>query len=338
VSSLDVDDLHVAYDATRAVDGLDLHVGSGEVVTLLGPSGCGKSTVLRAVAGLVTPDRGRVRIDGEDVTSTPPHQRAVGLMFQDYALFPHRDVAGNVAFGPRMQGLAGGDIDRKVDEALALVGLSGYGRRAVASLSGGEQQRVALARALAPSPRVLLLDEPLGSLDRALRERLTVELRDLFRAIGATTVTVTHDQAEAFTLADRVVVLRGGRVVQEGAPVDVWHRPADGFVARFLGFANVFDVDVRGGRVDGPLGAVPTDRADGPACLVVRPDGLRLRAGGAIQGVAGVAGFRNDRFVVPVDVGEATTVEVVARPDEVPAPGATVALDRVEGAVLVVDR
>ena len=334
---LDVKGLRVRYGDSIAVDAVELHVDEGEVVTLLGPSGCGKSTILRAVAGLVPVETGAIELDGESIASTAPHRRPFGLMFQDYALFPHRDVAGNVGFGPRMQGLERSAVRERVERVLALVGLSGYGGRSIASLSGGEQQRVALARALAPEPRLLMLDEPLGSLDRTLRERLTVELRELFVRLGITAITVTHDQAEAFTLADRVVVLRDGQVRQVGRPVDVWRAPADAFVARFLGFGNVFDVDVRGRSIETPWGPLEVDRIDGPAALVIRPDGLRL-ATDSVQGVTRAAAFRGDHFLVPVELESGWTVEVTDRSGRVPPPGTSVAVALDATAIVVVSR
>jgi len=339
LSTLDVEGLEVTFGEKVAVRDVDLHVDSGEIVTLLGPSGCGKSTMLRAIAGLVSPDAGRVAVDGADVGMLPPHRRQIGLMFQDYALFPHRDVAGNVAFGPRMQNKSRTLVLERVREVLSLVGLDGYEHRSVASLSGGEQQRVALARALAPSPRLLMLDEPLGSLDRSLRERLTVELRDLFRSLDTTTISVTHDQGEAFTLADRVAVMRAGRIVQVGSPIDVWRHPADGFVARFLGFVNVFDVDVARGLAVTPLGAFPTERGDGPACVVLRPDALSLvpLGTGGTEGDAQTAGFRGDHFLVPVRLDGGVTVEVVVRSADVPPVGQRVEVRVGHDAVLIVD-
>jgi thiamine transport system ATP-binding protein len=235
------------------------------------------------------------------------------------------DVAANVAFGPRMQRRARQDVDARVSEVLDLVRLRGFERRSVATLSGGEQQRVALARALAPAPKLLLLDEPLGSLDRALREQLAVELRALFTTLAATVVVVTHDQSEAFTLADRVVVLRSGRVVQAGPPAELWRQPADAFVARFLGFANVRDVTVAGGSVDTPWGPLPADRPDGLAALVLRPDATALAATGA-PGVAGASAFHGDHFTVHVDLDGGWGVEVVDRSGSVPAPGERVAV------------
>jgi thiamine transport system ATP-binding protein len=209
------------------------------------------------IAGLQRPESGRVLLDGVDLAPVPPHRRGIGLVFQDHALFHHRDVGGNVAFALRMRGDAASEIDGRVRALLALVGLSGYERRPVATLSGGEQQRVALARALAPEPRVLLLDEPLGSLDRRLRDRLLGELEEIFDELAVTAVYVTHDQAEAFALGDRVAVMREGRIVQSGTADELWARPVDEDVARFLGLANVGD-----GRVVRPE-AVHLRRADG---------------------------------------------------------------------------
>jgi thiamine transport system ATP-binding protein len=229
----------VRFDGSAAVEGASLEVGRGEVVAVLGPSGSGKTTVLRVVAGLQTPDSGRVLLDGVDLAGTAPHRRGIGLVFQDHALFPHRDVAGNVSFGLRMRGDSPGGVAARTAELLDLVGLTGFGHRSVGSLSGGEQQRVALARALAPEPSVLLLDEPLGSLDRRLRDRLLEDLGRLFDDLGVTAVYVTHDQTEAFTLGDRVAVMRAGGVVQVATPDELWSRPADADIARFLGLANV---------------------------------------------------------------------------------------------------
>ncbi len=238
---LRADDVNVRFDGKAALDGVSLDVGDGEVVTVLGPSGSGKSTLLRVIAGLQRPDSGHVLLDGEDLSSVPPHRRGIGLVFQDHALFHHHDVAGNVAFGLRMRGDAKNEVESRVRELLDLVGLAGFERRSVATLSGGEQQRVALARALAPQPHVLLLDEPLGALDRRLRDRLLEDLARLFEELRVTALYVTHDQAEAFALGDRVAIMRSGRVVQAGSPDGLWARPADEDVARFLGLGNVRD-------------------------------------------------------------------------------------------------
>jgi len=213
-------------------------------MAVLGPSGSGKTTLLRVISGLQAPDRGRVLVDGEDVAGVPPHRRGIGLVFQDHALFPHRDVAGNVGFGLRMRRDTPAAIASRTAELLDLVGLSGFERRSVGTLSGGEQQRVALARALAPEPRLLLLDEPLGSLDRRLRDRLLDDLARLFEELALTALYVTHDQTEAFTLGDRVAVMRAGRVAQIATPDALWAMPVDEDVARFLGLANVWDGEV----------------------------------------------------------------------------------------------
>ncbi|GHH86576.1 Fe(3+) ions import ATP-binding protein FbpC [Streptomyces sulfonofaciens] len=264
--------------AHTALDGVDLTVAEHEVVCVLGPSGSGKSTLLRAVAGLQPLDAGRVLLEGRDQGAVPAHRRGVGLMFQDHQLFPQHDVGGNVAFGLRMHGVPRRERPARVARLLELVGLAGAERRAVATLSGGEQQRVALARALAPRPRLLMLDEPLGQLDRTLRERLVVELRELFAELGTTVLAVTHDQGEAFALADRVVVMRQGRVAQSGTPLEVWRRPADAFVARFLGFDNVIDATVTGEVADTAWGKlpVPAGTPSGGCRLLVRPAGVRL--------------------------------------------------------------
>ena len=201
---------------------MSFDVASSEIVCLLGPSGCGKTTLLNIIAGLEQPESGQVLVEGQDIAGTPVHRRGFGLMFQDLALFPHKNVRDNVAFGLRMANLAPQAIDLRVREVLELVGLAGFEQRDVNQLSGGEQQRVALARSLAPRPRLLMLDEPLSSLDRALRERLMNELRDILTRVGQTAIYVTHDQQEAFALADRVVILNAGRVAQIGTPQQVY--------------------------------------------------------------------------------------------------------------------
>ncbi|MFF4119016.1 ABC transporter ATP-binding protein [Streptomyces sp. NPDC001714] len=280
---LTLDAATVRFGGRAVLDAVGLEVAEHEVVCVLGPSGSGKSTLLRAVAGLQRLDSGRVLLDGQDQARVPAHQRGVGLMFQDHQLFPQRDVGGNVAFGLRMRGAGKAQQAERVGELLELVGLPGAARRAVAGLSGGEQQRVALARALAPRPRLLMLDEPLGQLDRSLRERLVVELRELFGRLGTTVLAVTHDQGEAFALADRVVVMRDGRIAQSGTPLEVWQRPADEFVARFLGFGNVVPATVEGTVAVTPWGKVPVPGGSGQGTrtLLVRPAGVRLIAADA---------------------------------------------------------
>lgn len=237
----------VRFGEVVALDDVDVTVADREIVAVVGPSGCGKSTLLRAIAGLQPLAAGRIELAGVDLAGKPPHERGIGLMFQDHALFAHRDVGANVEFGLRMAGVAAGERRRRVVDLLDLVGLGGFGDRDVATLSGGEAQRVALARALAPRPRLLLLDEPLGSLDRRLRDRLVDELPDLLRELGIAALHVTHDHDEAFAIADRLVVMDRARVERVGAPADVWADPATEEVARFLGHPNV--VDRSGGRV-----------------------------------------------------------------------------------------
>ncbi|MGZ4755131.1 MAG: ABC transporter ATP-binding protein [Acidimicrobiia bacterium] len=312
---LELERLRVQYGDTVALDTVDLTVADREVVCVLGPSGSGKSTLLRATAGLERPIVGRVRWDGEDITNVPPHRRQFGLMFQDHALFPHRDVLGNVAFGLRMQRMAGTTVEDGARAALARVGLAGFEHRRVRELSGGEQQRVALARALAPDPRLLMLDEPLGSLDRELRERLAAELRALFISLEVTALFVTHDQDEAFALADRVVIMRAGTIEQVGAPQEVWRRPATEFAARFLGFANIVDATIDADGVHSAWGVLPrsiaSGRGDGAVRLAARPDGLRIDAGGSVRGRVTGAIFRRDHFLVLVDT-ELGALEVAA--------------------------
>lgn len=229
------------FAETQALDGISFSVAPGEIVALLGPSGCGKSTTLSMIAGLEKPDSGEVFWDGNSLAHLPSHQRGFGLMFQDLALFPHLNVYDNIAFGLRMSGMQRAEMDKRIQELLALVGLPGFHKRDVGTLSGGEQQRVALARSLAPSPRLLMLDEPLGALDRALRERLLADLGVILRQMNQTALYVTHDQEEAFGLADRVVLINAGRVEQVGQPQSIYRQPASTFVARFLGLNNLME-------------------------------------------------------------------------------------------------
>ncbi|MER7978283.1 ABC transporter ATP-binding protein [Streptomyces sp. NPDC095817] len=317
----------VRFGGRAVLDAVDLDVAEHEIVCVLGPSGSGKSTLLRTVAGLQPLDAGSVTLDGRDQAAVPAHRRGVGLMFQDHQLFPQRDVGGNVAFGLRMHGAPKTEQAERVAELLDLVGLPGARNRAVASLSGGEQQRVALARALAPRPRLLMLDEPLGQLDRSLRERLVVELRGLFGELGTTVLAVTHDQGEAFALADRVVVMRDGRIAQSGTPLEVWQRPADAFVARFLGFDNVVDATVSGEAADTPWGKVPVPdgAAQGPGTLLVRPAGVRLVApADGLRCTVAARTFRGTHVAVRLQPRDAPELEAACALREAPEPGEAV--------------
>jgi thiamine transport system ATP-binding protein len=313
----------VTFGTTRALDGVDLSVAPGEVVAILGPSGSGKSTLLRAIAGLQHLDRGCVLLDDEDAGSTPPHQRGTGMMFQQPALFPHLDVGGNVGFGLRMQGRPRSAAVERVAELLAVVGLPGTERRDVATLSGGEQQRVALARALAPAPRVLLLDEPLGSLDRPRRERLVVELRALFQELALTVVAVTHDHAEAFALADRLVLLEEGHVLQTGTPPDVWQRPSCARVAELLGFTNLARLDVRDGRASSPWGDVGAAEPDAEHVLI-RPEAVRLEPSGPLTGTVRATTFAGARARVQIEVPGAPILEAEVPASRLPPVGSHV--------------
>ncbi|MFF1923962.1 ABC transporter ATP-binding protein [Streptomyces sp. NPDC058221] len=329
----------VRFGDRTALDAVDLEVAEHEIVCVLGPSGSGKSTLLRVVAGLQHPDGGRVLLDGADQDGVPVHRRGLGLMFQDHQLFPHRDVGANVAFGLRMHGVSRSEQDRKVAELLDLVGLPGAERRAIAALSGGEQQRVALARALAPRPKLLMLDEPLGQLDRSLRERLVVELRTLFARLGTTVLAVTHDQGEAFALADRVVVMRDGRIAQVGTPLEVWQRPASAFVARFLGFDNVVEATVTGEAADTDWGKVPVPAGSpqGACDLLVRPAGVLIGdPEGGLRCTVAARTFRGNHVAVKLhpEHGPALDAECPLRgtPDEGAVVGVT--FDASESVVL----
>ena len=275
------------FGATTAVAAIDLSVASGEFVTLLGPSGCGKTTTLNMIAGFITPDEGHIRLRGEMVETLPPFRRDLGLVFQDYALFPHMTVAENVGFGLRMRKVARADQQARVAEALDLVQLGGLGSRRPGQLSGGQRQRVALARALVIRPAMLLLDEPLSNLDLKLREEMRMEISALQRRLGIATVFVTHDQGEALTMSDRVAVMRGGRIEQIGTPTDIYERPANRFVATFVGGINLLPVRHAAPAVDGYVraetgaGAAVVRRgpADG-ALLASRPERLHLAQAG----------------------------------------------------------
>ena len=309
-----------------ALTDVSFGVAEGEIVCLLGPSGCGKTTLLRIIAGLETPDAGQILLEGQDIGPVPPHQRDFGLMFQDFALFPHKNVFDNVAFGLRMKRRKEKEVKEQAREALALVGLAGFERRSVNELSGGEAQRVALARSLATHPRLLMLDEPLGSLDRALRERLMTELRDILTGVGVTALYVTHDQAEAFAIADRAVVMNNGCVEQIAPPEMIYCCPATPFVANFLGLTNQAEGHIIGpGRVSSAWGEIKADtegRQPGDrVSVLIRPEAAKLAAEDALPGngtfVRGQLvsrSFRGGRYRVTVDpeTGPPLTFELTA--------------------------
>ena len=323
-----------------ALHQLSLPVRRGELMTLLGPSGCGKTTVLNLVAGFFSPDGGEIQIGGERVNDVPTYRREIGMMFQNYALFPHMTVAANVAYGLKARGLSKGEIGRRVSDALALVKLAGYQDRKPRALSGGQQQRVALARALVINPKVLLLDEPFSALDKNLRAAMQVELREIQRKLGVTTIFVTHDQSEALSLSDRLAVMSEGHIRQLGTPEDIYRRPSDRFVASFVGDANV----LRGrlDRIDGshamvavgpvrikvPSGPLQGIAPSAPVDLFVRPEQLavtratgqpgetcigtgtivaQVYQGGYVDLHVACTDLSNDRLLVRLSGAEATT-------------------------------
>jgi putative spermidine/putrescine transport system ATP-binding protein len=287
---LSIDQATKHYGATRALDEVCLDIEIGEFVTLLGPSGCGKSTTLRAVAGLLDIDRGSIAIDGRDVTHVPIHRRDIGVVFQNNALFPHMTVAENVGFGLRMRGVIRAEQAQRTAKALEQVHLPGFGGRYPHQLSGGQQQRVAIARALVINPRVLLLDEPFAALDRKLREEMQMELRELTRRVRITSIFVTHDQEEALTLSDRIVVMNAGRIEQIGVPDAIYSRPETRFVADFMGARNILEttvsrmtgseamLDWQGAQLRAPLLMNHWLAAGAKVAVAVRPEAVRIGA------------------------------------------------------------
>ncbi len=320
MSELVLSSLRKTYGPTVAVDDVSLTVAEGELVALLGPSGCGKTTTLRMIAGFIEPTAGRITIGGRDVTHLPPHRRDTGMVFQSYALFPHMTVAQNVAFGLEMRKVPRGEAEKRVADALALVRLGHLGDRLPRQLSGGQQQRVALARALVVNPGVFLLDEPLSNLDAKLRLEVRVEIRELQRRLGLTTVFVTHDQEEALTLADRLVVMANGVVQQVGTPEELYESPTNLFVASFIGRSNVLiGTLVAPGRFESRGGlviAVPRDgRAPGPAALALRPERLGILAPGAAA--AAGANTTAGRLTLVTYLGASTEYRVAVGRDDV---------------------
>jgi ABC-type Fe3+/spermidine/putrescine transport system ATPase subunit len=332
------------YGDEVALHPIDLEIEPGEFVTLLGPSGCGKTTLLRIVAGLTEPDEGRVLLDGEDVTAHPPERRAVNLVFQSYALFPHLDVRANVEYGPRAHGMDPAEASTRVDETLAALGLGPLAARRVSEISGGQAQRVALARALVNRPKVLLLDEPLSALDLQLRKQMQHELRRIHRTFRTTFVYVTHDQAEALTMSDRIVVMNAGRIEQVGTPPEIYADPRSEFVAAFVGESSILRGRLE--RVDGARAVVRLHDADAvvearartgelqpgaEVAVVVRPEAVRPAgpAGGVLGATVADVWFAGDCYGVRLELagGANLRLDLPAGEREIPAPGDALSLE-----------
>jgi ABC-type Fe3+/spermidine/putrescine transport system ATPase subunit len=322
---LSVENVAVRYTDLAVLHGVSLEIEAGEIVCLLGPSGCGKTTLLRVIAGLMEDYTGTVSWENADLRPLPPHQRDFGLMFQDYALFPHLNVSRNVAFGLEMRHYPRAEQQNRVKEMLSLVGLSGYENRDVNELSGGEKQRVALARSLAPQPRLLMLDEPLGSLDALLRERLVLELREIIRAQGLTAIYVTHDRQEAYAIADRIVIMSAGRIMQIDRPAALYHAPRTQFVAQFLGFRNVYPVlSFDRGIAETAIGRLPLTSP--AAAILLHPDGLHVADDGDLVGTVQERLFTGESVVITTQVGRGLVTLAVPSVDAKQLVGETIRL------------
>lgn len=333
MQGLEIRQLYKSFGPVKALRGISFDVPEGEVVAVLGPSGCGKSTLLGLIAGLEPPDRGEIRWKGVSQAGIPTHQRGFGLMFQDYMLFPHRSVFQNVAFGLEMQHRSHQEIQARVNQMLDFVGLNGYRDRSIHALSGGEQQRVALARALAPGPRLLMLDEPFSSLDRTLREGLVSGLRRVLKHMRQTALYITHDQEEAFGLADRVVVMQSGRVAQTGTPEAIYNQPATDFVARFLGFKNIFPGILQDSLLITPFGQFQFSLESEPpgardCTFLLRPDMARISRAGdhQIHGTVLERSFRGGLSHLRVEVGSTNLSFEFQSGLDIPAVGETIYL------------
>ena len=348
---LEVRDIWKSYENKPLLCGITFQVQAGETICLLGASGSGKSTLLRIIAGLETPERGEIRWNGHNLVGVPVHRRNFGLMFQDYALFPHKNVAENVAFGLRMQGLPRPEIGQQVQAALERVNMTGFGQRRVTDLSGGEQQRVALARTLAPRPGLLMFDEPLGALDRSLKEQVEEDLRRLLHQMDIPAIYVTHDQEEAFAIADRLILLNSGRVVQAGAPAEVYENPSSPWVARFLGLSNLLPgrvvsetplrAETNEGIFQGMWNAPHAPKVGMTVTLLLRPGGAALASAAGqvncLEGVVEDSLFRGDGF--RLDLRTAHGQAFSFRMDEkfTPGQGVTLALDSTQIQILAED-
>ena len=340
MSVVEIDRVEKHYGSVAALAGVSLTFADGEFFGLLGPSGSGKTTLLRAIAGFVDPDAGVIRLDGRDIGHTPVHKREIGMVFQNYALFPHMSVFDNIAFGLSVRGQPTQDIKRRVGEMLALVRLSGMEKRTPRQLSGGQQQRIALARALVTRPRLLLLDEPLGALDKRLRQQMQIELKQIQREVGITTIFVTHDQEEALTLSDRIAIFDEGKVVQAGNPHAVYERPATAFAANFLGDANFFEGKVLGpGLIAAAEGEIATEDSlpatGAQVMLAVRPEKISLvrpdspvAPGNRLEGQLGQAVYSGMSTIHKVTVADRElTVFAQNRSGQDFAPGDAVRLE-----------
>jgi len=337
MTTVSIQSLVKRYGSSTAVNGISLNIEHGEFISLLGPSGCGKTTTLKCLAGFEAVDEGRILFDGRDVARLPPEQRDIGMVFQNYALFPHMTVAGNLAFGLEMRGRPKAEITERVRAVLDLVQLGGLGARYPRELSGGQQQRVALARALVIEPKILLLDEPLANLDATLRDEMRTFIRDLQKRVGISTLYVTHDQAEAMTMSDRVVVMFGGQIAQVDTPEAVYDRPASAAVARFVGQANVVEGVVAGAngdrRIESTLGSLPMPQRLGLTpgtfvSIIARPQAIALTAvasGTPLAGTVAARYFHGAFIDYRIAVGE-QMLNVQAVPPALHEPGDAVAL------------
>ena len=330
---LAIKEIFKSFGTTQALNGISFELAKGEIVALLGPSGCGKSTLLSIIAGLEKAESGEITWKGISIQGLPAHQRGFGLMFQDYALFPHKNVADNISFGLEMSKWARGEIKQRVSGVLDLIGLHGYELRDVSTLSGGEQQRVALARSLAPYPKLLMLDEPLGSLDRVLRERLLLDLRALLREMNQTVLYVTHDQEEAFAIADCVVVMDAGQAVQISEPQTLYRQPETPLVARFLGLTNLLPGFIQKGRhgwvLETVLGEQPYQgNKQGSVTVLLRPDGMRIDESGpaTLRGQIVDHTFRGEFLSLDVDIQDIKLTFDFSSQVKIPAIGEFISL------------
>lgn len=319
-----LEDVTLSYGQTVAVPNLNLNIREGELIALLGPSGCGKTTSMRAIAGLLTPAGGRILIDGVDVTRTPANKRGIGLVFQSYALFPHLSAFENVAFGLRLKRLPEAEVREKTEAGMETVGLTGFETRKPGEMSGGQQQRLALARSLVMEPKVLLLDEPLSNLDARLRLEMRNELQRVQKNTGITMVFVTHDQSEALALADRIVLMKDGRIVQLGTPAELYAEPETAFAADFMGFENIFRSE--GASLVSDQGRLPLDFEAPTALLAWRPSGVTVGDGrhtGRVVGSSFAGGHRE--YVLDSALGQIKAEAPIEMP-EVPI-GDSIAFD-----------